>query len=536
MKKLSTFIIIMTMLAISGLRAQNDTISITVLQSADIHGQLDAHTELFREESGLEFRERGGLAHMKTLFDTGKTKNPNRTIIVDSGDLIQGSGYAAKSLGAVFPPIVQKMGYDLMIPGNWEVVYGKEVMMDVMTAYNTNVIVQNMKHDESNEPLFPPYWVTEIDGIRLAFIGINDPDVPVRQNPSFSKGIAFNQIDKEVEEIIHEVQTTENPDVVFLMTHIGIFKQINLANSEITKGVDYVLGSDTHERIRQPIQGKFAKVTEPGAFGSFVGKLTMNFVDGKLVSDEYELLEVDPEKYPANPEVAELITKAKRPWQEELETIVGYTAEPIYRYLTVETPMDNMITDALRWKTGADIALSNGFRFGNPIVPKNGEPAPITKADIWNMLPVNDHVKTGTVTGQQILDWLEKEMHNVFATNPMERFGGWLVRFSGMEVQFISDAPRGQRVQQVTINGTPLQKDKTYSLASCVRPGDPNHAICRLHKAENIEIEDYTLHEALEEYLRKHSPVHPKMDGRAKATDLGKYPFTTVPGTTYEFR
>src|SRR5690606_20881975 len=107
------------------------------------------------------FRERGGLAHIKTLFDNERAKNPGRTIIVDSGDLIQGSGYAAHSQGAIFPPIVREMGYDLMIPGNWEVVYGKEVMMDVMTAYNTNIIVQNMKHDQSGEPLFPSYWSTE---------------------------------------------------------------------------------------------------------------------------------------------------------------------------------------------------------------------------------------------------------------------------------------------------------------------------------------------------------------------------------------
>src|SRR5690606_10072181 len=147
--------------------------------------------------------------------------------------LIQGSGYAAHSEGAIFPPIVREMGYDLMIPGNWEVVYGKEVMMDVMTAYNTNIIVQNMKHDQNGEALFPPYWTTEIEGIKLAFIGINDPDVPVRQNPNFSQGIAFNQIDEEVAALIREVQEKEQPDALFLMTHIGIFKQVDLANSDL---------------------------------------------------------------------------------------------------------------------------------------------------------------------------------------------------------------------------------------------------------------------------------------------------------------
>src|SRR5690554_2644794 len=465
-----------TLLGTAKLQAQTDTLSISLLQTADIHGQLDAHDELFVEDGQLVFRERGGLAHIKTLFDSEKAKNPDRTLIVDSGDLIQGSGYAARSQGRIFPPIVREMGYDLLQPGKWEVVYGKDIMLEVMNAYNTNIIVQNMKHEDSGEPLFTPYWTTEIEGIKLAFIGINDPDVPVRQNPSFSEGIAFNPINQEVKALIRTVQEKEKPAAVFLMTHIGIFKQVDLANSEAASGVDYVLGSDTHERIRKPIRGKHAKVTEPGAFGSFVGKLT------------------------------------------------------------VENPMDNMITDALRWKTGADIALSNGFRFGNPIVPKKGAAAPITRGDIYNMLPVNDYVKTGKVSGQQLLDWLEKEIHNVFAANPMERFGGWLVRFSGMEVTFVANAPRGQRVQEVRINGAPLQKQKTYSLATCVRPGDPDHALCRLHHATDVAVEDYTLHQALEDYLKVHSPIAPRVDGRARATDLGPLPFSTVPGTNYEFR
>src|SRR5690625_7580604 len=89
-------------------------------------------------------------------------------------------------------------------------------------------------------------------------------------------------------EIIDKEKENENVDVMFLSTHIGIFKQVELASSSIAENVDYILGNDTHERVREPIQGKYAKVTEPGAFGSFVGKLTLHMVDGKLVKDEYE--------------------------------------------------------------------------------------------------------------------------------------------------------------------------------------------------------------------------------------------------------
>ncbi|ADF52148.1 MULTISPECIES: bifunctional metallophosphatase/5'-nucleotidase [Flavobacteriaceae] len=513
-----------------------DTLSITVLQTADIHGQLDTHPELFWENEEIVFKDRGGLANIKTLFEQERQKNPDRTIIIDGGDLIQGSGYTALSEGKVMPELIKNMGYDVIIPGNWEVVYGKDVMMDAMNGYETDVIAQNMYHEESDELLFPAYSVKEIEGVRIGFMGINDPDVPVRQNPIFSKGIGFSGLTEDLRKQVDTFKVNENLDALFLVTHIGIFKQVELANNPISENVDYILGNDTHERVREPIQGKYAKVTEPGAFGSFVGKLTLHFIDGKLVGDEYELIDVDPEVFPADEEIQSLVNKAKAPYKDHLETVIGYTTKPLYRYLTVENPMDNMITDAARWKTGADISISNGFRFGNPIVPKNGNPAPITRANLWNLLPVNEKVKTGRATGRQIKDWLEKEMHNAFAQDPTERFGGWLVRFSGMKVNFNSQDEKGQRINSITVNGEPMEDDEYYTISACVRPGDPVDNLCRMSGVEDVEVKDYTIHDVVEEYLQENSPVSPTLEGRAYCDYLGQYSFSTVPKTDYEFQ
>jgi 5'-nucleotidase len=232
---------------------KNDTLSITILQTADIHGQLDTHPELFWENDKIEFKNRGGLANIKTLFDRERTANPNKTIIVDGGDLIQGSGYAALSQGKVMQDVIKNMGYDVIIPGNWEVVYGKDMMLEIMKGYETDVIVQNMFDDKSEDPLFPAYSVKEIDGVRLGFVGINDPDVPVRQNPIFSEGIGFSGLDDQLKKMVDDIKVNEKIDVLFLVTHIGIFKQVELASNPIAEHADYVLGNDTHERVREMI-------------------------------------------------------------------------------------------------------------------------------------------------------------------------------------------------------------------------------------------------------------------------------------------
>lgn len=540
LKQSIAILVILVLFASCGSSSQgsadgSDTLKITVLQTADIHGQLDPHPELFWENEEIVFKNRGGLANIKTLFDQERAANPGKTIIVDGGDLIQGSGYAALSEGKVLTGIIKHMGYDVIIPGNWEVVYGKANMMEIMNGYGTHVIAHNMYHDETKERLFPPYYIQEINGVKLGFVGLNDPAVPVRQNPSFSAGIAFSGVDEEFEEMLESLKKEKDVDILFLVTHIGVFKQLALGNDEVAKSVDYVLGNDTHERVRDLLPGKYAKVTEPGAFGSFVGKLTLNFVDGEFVGDEYELIDVDPEVFEADEKIQELVDEAKAPYRAEMETVIGYTSTPMFRYLTVENPMDNLITDAARWKTGVDISISNGFRFGNPIVPQNGEPAAITKANLWNVLPVNEKVKTGQATGKQIRDWLEQEMHNAFAQEASDRFGGWLVRFSGMTVTFNSDNPKGQRIQELKVGGEPIQDDQWYSISACVRPGDPLDRLCRMSNVKNVEVMPYTVHDVVEEYLKVHSPVAPKLDGRAYSPNLGTYSFSTVPGTGYVF-
>lgn len=510
---------------------------VTILQTADIHAYLDSHTELFLENDHITYREAGGLASIKTLVEQVRNNNPEGTLFVDGGDLLQGSGESVLSNGRIFPPLIRAMEYDLLIPGNWEVIYGKDMMMEVMEGYDTNVIVANMFHENNNAPIFPPYWVTEKKGLKMGFIAYNDPEVPIRQNPGFSKGLKFTEIENNLQSLIKELKEEKGVEVLFLVSHIGISKQLLLADNPAIKGVDFILGNDTHERIRVPIQGKYAKVVEPGAFGSFVGRLDLKVRDGKMTGYDYQLIEVNPKKYVGDPKVQSLVNEAKQPYAHEMNRVLGYTTTPIHRYLVVESPMDNLITDALLWKSGADFATSNGFRFGVPIVPDpaTGKKA-ITKEDLWRMLPVDEQMKIGEVTGEQIKNWLEKEINNVFAVNPADRFGGWLVRFSGMTLKFDSSKPKGERILEIKIKGAPLDLKKTYRMASCNRTGEPISTLCRMPNAKNVELKEYTLHDAVEEYLKVKGEVSPKLDGRSQAIDLGPDAYSQVPGTNYKFK
>jgi 2',3'-cyclic-nucleotide 2'-phosphodiesterase (5'-nucleotidase family) len=508
--------------------------------TTDLHAQLHTHDEFFWENEKPVYKKRGGLAVLKTMIDSLRAQHP-QNILYDGGDYFHGHGVASMSEGEALIPLMNAFNYDLILPGNWEVVYKKKKMLYDMGHSNAAKICANMWHktnDADNGTLiYPPYWIKYIAGAKVGFIGFTDHLVPKRQSPAYSEGIGFTHATDNVAKYIKYLQEVEGCGIIFVVTHMGLAQQVGLANDPNIAGADFIIGADTHERVRVPIQGKYTKVVECGAFGSFLGKLDVTVKDGKIDTYHYALLDVDPVKYPANKKMLALVDKAAAPYAASLQKVLGYTATPLVRYFVLETPMDNLITDAVMWKFKPDIALSNGFRFCQPLaVPEGAQKVAITNEFLWNMLPVDSTAKTGEVTGQQILEWLEKELENAFATDPSKRFGGWFVRFAGMEVNCTIGKPKGQRVNTVKIKGQPLDKNKMYKIVACEREGDPNDTLCRIEKVSNPVATQTSLHEVITAYLAATPVVAPKLEGRTTATDQPATLLTQLQGTTYNFR
>lgn len=514
---------------------------LTLLHTADIHSQLMVHDEFFIENGKPVYKKRGGFAALKSMINSLRNENPGHTLVMDGGDCFQGGGVAALSEGRAIIPLMNNIGYDIMLPGNWEVVYGKEMMMKDMFAYDGVKVCANMFHDTNDDMkgdlIFPPYFVKHIAGIKVGFIGYNDPFTPKRQSPAYSDGIKFTFPESNLPKYIRILRQYEQCDMVFLLTHMGLAQQVGLANMPEVKGVDYILGADTHERVRTPIQGVHTKVTEPGAFGSFLAQLDIVIEDGVVKDHNYQLLDVDPKKYGEDEEMLQLIGKAREPYKKELDRVIGSTKAPLMRYYVIETPMDNFITDAIMWKFKPDIALSNGFRFCPPLVPdaKTGIAA-INVDYLWSMLPVDSEAKKGMITGEQLWGWMEKELQNAFAKDPAKRFGGWVVRFKGMEVNFTIGNDAGKRVNWIKVAGKPLDRKKEYSFVACEREGDPDTTICRVDGVKEPNRLGATLHSVIEEYLNIHSPINPKLEGRCTATDAPNSLLTQLMGFGYEFR
>ncbi|MEP7163528.1 MAG: 5'-nucleotidase C-terminal domain-containing protein [Ferruginibacter sp.] len=512
---------------------------VTILQTTDVHCQVYPHDELFWENEQIVFRRTGGYANLATLFKEIKEKNKN-TFIIDTGDMFQGSQLSVETTGKALQPILNSMGYDLYLPGNWEVVYYKEAMQRLLGGLEAPKICANMYHDigdgKRGELIFPPYYTTTMAGIKIGFVGYTDPLVPIRQSPAYSKGIVYAKPEDNLQHYIKVLREQEQCSFLILLSHLGLSQQISLANSKACEGVDYILGGDTHERVRKPIECKYAKVVEPGAFGSFVGRLDLVVENGKIIRHHYSLIEVDEAKYKPDPAVLAVVKNVEQPFNEGISKVIGYSIIPLYRYFIVENTIDTLIIDALKWKIGTDLVFSNGFRFCPP--RKQADHTgniPITEGFLYDMLPVNSQVRTGMATGAQVLEWLEKELKNVFSTDASERLGGWVVKFKGMKVVFKGFGEDGKRVRSVMIGDVPLDPAKTYTICACEREGDPPDMLCRMTNVMNGKNSPFALHDVLKDYLATHSPVSPMPESNAVILDAPKTLLSQVSGVDYTF-
>jgi S-sulfosulfanyl-L-cysteine sulfohydrolase len=482
---------------------------------ADLHGHFEEHPELFWPPEGgnkSEITVAGGVARISSAVKRIRQEYQNGVIFMDAGDTIQGAAEVALSEGEVATPILNAMSIDLAIPGNWEVVYGTKKFKELASKANYPFIASNILDAKTKGLVFKPYIIKNLNGIRVAIIGYTDPDVPTRQPPGFSKGFIYKG-SEVLQPLINKIRNSNSADAVILLTHIGLPKAVGLA--EKVTGVDVILSSDTHERTYEPIIKGDTWIVEPGAFGSFIGNLTLELNNAGKLKKDWELIELKANDLQPDPEVEEVVSKVLSPFKPKTEIQIGETKVPLVRYNVVETSLDAVLADALKEATGTEIALTNGFRFAYPIVP-----GPILEKDLWSIFPINTAIKTGKLTGKQLKEFYEKEIENVLSNDPEKLFGGWLPRTSGLYIDFKVSDPPFKRIQKMLVNGKPIDENRFYTITTCVREGDPDTTLCRIPNGKDITIKDFDAHEAVRRYLKNHLPISRPEMGRVKALDL----------------
>ncbi|CAM3905595.1 bifunctional metallophosphatase/5'-nucleotidase [Mesobacillus thioparans] len=428
---------------------------LTIIQQNDTHGSMDFHHELFWKENQAELRKIGGFPRISKYIQELKSQNDN-VLVLDGGDLFHGTLPLVASKGEALIPALQKMALDGWVPGNWDFAYGKEQLSSLADALPFPAVACNVKDQDSNQSFLKPYMIKELNGVKIGVIGLTYPYVEETMPESFSKGLSFTKGVEEASSCVEELK--DKVDLIVLLSHMGLPLDVELAT--MVDGIDLILSGHSHDRIEQPITVNGALVVQAGSSASFLGKLDIQLEGGKIEDYQYELVTID-ESFPVDEEMEGIIAGILEPYRKERENVVGRTESILHRMTLNEAPMDQLITDAyLHVLDDCDLAFSHGWRYGTPV-----QPGDITEYDLHTIIPTNPEMFTLKMSGEQLMNALEKNLEMVFSRDPFKQKGGYILRSSGLFMAFKPYNPEGNRIQKLLVGGKELDLKKKYKIA-----------------------------------------------------------------------
>ncbi|NBK21429.1 MAG: bifunctional metallophosphatase/5'-nucleotidase [Spirochaetia bacterium] len=466
--------------------------TLSIVQLNDSHAYLNLHQELFWEADKAVYRPVGGYARIATIIRQIRSENEGRVLFCDCGDTLHGTYAALQTQGQALIPILNELEFDAM-SSHWEFAYSPATFKQLAAQLSYPTLAINVYDKATKKLIFPPYRVKEVGGIRIGMIGIASNIIDKTMPPSFSEGVRFTLGREELPTFVDILRMKEKVDLIVLISHLGFAQDMKLL-SEVD-GIDVCLSGHTHNRLHKPVlQGK-TLVIQSGCHGSFLGRLDVEVQEGKIVDYRHQLIEVE-ESIKADPVVEKMVRKALSPFQEELSQVVGETKTALNRSTMLESTMDNFLLQALMESTGSEMAFSNGWRYGAPVVPGK-----VTLNDLYNIIPMNPPVSTVNITGEELLAMLEENLERTFASDPYEQMGGYVKRSLGLTVYLKIENPKGQRIQQVFVGKEELDPKRTYYVAFVTEQG-----VAGKYGSQRKAHPEHAI-DAMLSYLAKHRPM-----------------------------
>ena len=531
--------------------------------------QAHAYTYLNFDKAAREFGRMGGMAHMKTLCDQLRDQMGVRenTLMLDGGDLWQGSGTSLWTRGVDMVEASNILGIDVMV-GHWEFTYREDEVLSNVSLFKGDFIGQNVRvkedslmddgyarlveqydgrglFDEDSGHAFQPYVIREVGGARICVVGQAFPRTANANPQEFFPDWSFGLREDDMIELVEMIREEEKPDAIVLLSHNGMDVDIKMA--ERVPGLNAVFGGHTHDGIPKPVKVKNVEghecwVTNAGSNGKFLGVMDFDIVDGKIKGMHYEMLPIFSEALPADKELQAYIDQMReakydekviesrvkkmhfnknrlgKTYKEILGEKLAIADRTLYRRGNFMGTWDQVLCNALREEYDADVALSAGVRWGTTTLEGDW----ITMEDVMTQCSMTyGETYVSEMTGHDLLNILEQVADNLFDPDPYLQSGGDMVRIGGLDYTIDPSKPLYERITDARLdNGHLIEADQKYKVAGWAQ-------VNRTPEGRLMwdVVRDYIVNnKSKDNVLRLKKINHPKLVGVMKDPGIADYP------------
>ena len=462
-----------------------DPVTLQFLDVSDWHAQLDP----LSLGSGDSAYQAGGAAVLSAYFQRDRAANPN-TLTVTAGDAFGASPPLSSFFGE--RPAVEAMnlmGFDADTFGNHNFDRGTAALQTLIDKARFSYVSANLANLDANLKNVKPYRIFTVAGVKVAVIGITNPEARELVSPS---ALGTLQITEPVAAALsaRAAAKAEGAQVFVALTHLGVEKidaatqapsgpLVDFANK--VSGFDVIFGDHTNVQY-SGVLGR-ALVVENLSKGATYARVQLTYDRAKRAAQQSSNTFVIPRASEVTPDpaVVALLAPYRTQLAAQLDLKIGVATDLFPRGSNVErlgeVALGDLIADAIRARYGTQLAVENGGTIRSALpssyAPQDttlrrpapgyqpGPPYDVVAGDVYSVLPFGNSVVTRTVSSVQLYAMLENSVSVLPAAS------GRFLQVSGFSFKYDPSKPAGSRVVSVTLDGgAPILKDATsYTLA-----------------------------------------------------------------------
>jgi len=380
-------------------------VSVTLLYTADLHGHLGGVLSDREAERG------GGLLRCASLIRTIRQQEPN-VLLIDGGDLFQGSAESYLTRGDVVIDAVKALRYDALVTGNHEFDWGVANLVRLYTKANIPVLAANITSDTppaGKRYPWKPFLVTEMGGARVVIVGLANPLTPGWIRPRLLDGLRFDQSVATLRRVLPAARE-QHPDALVLAAHQG-YRQWgdNAANeiNAITRAfpeLDVILGAHTHASV-EGLELQDSAYIQPGCHGLWLAivRLKIDTERHCVTKRTAELIPVDSAVKP-DPALESSCAGAMKDAQAYLNREIGRAAGQLLAQSRFpgQSQVQTLIARAILDAVEADVVFHGTLTEGSLAMGR------ITMRDVWRIVPYENTIGVAQLTLGELKEILEE--------------------------------------------------------------------------------------------------------------------------------
>jgi len=442
---------------------------ISIYHTSDIHGMYFSRLAKWDKERSTQ--SIGGFAALSALIK--KDKNPK--IILDSGDMFQGTPEGNITKGIASIEFMNALGYSAVVVGNHDYDFGEDNLKNLIKKANFPFLGANVYYEKNlkNVDYLKPWIIKEVNGKKIVILGIAGEHTKTSTLPTNVKHLKFVDEVYETEKYMKEIEKL-NPDAIIILAHVGIDGSLSqkiidvstytfenfsrhstIAIARAAKKATAVFGGHNHTGL---LYGWKDPQTNTLICESYWGlthltKLVIDFDDKtkKIKNARCELIPLWIDETGEDKEINKIGEKISSETAKFMDVEIGTALEDItFESETFDNPIGNLLTDVTRIKVGADIAFQNSGGVRNVI--NKGK---IKLRDAYQVMPFENTIVKLKMKGKDIYQLIKD---NLKPDRTSMYVSGIIVKYK-VENEKVSDIV-------IEKDGKPIDNEKEYIVAT----------------------------------------------------------------------